>query len=161
MFRPIIPNCQFSDTTPENVLCEGVNIIGDVSNFSRIRIVDIHGNRKDSRLYFNDFLKQRECDKIFTYNQNVKEFNWVSNTAYKYQFKTFRSYVKTGQITCLSDNNKEHTLKKSKWYSLCLQPNNSEICIGSLEIFSYHIEGFVYYFKNLKDRDNAFKYLTQ
>lgn len=165
MFRPIIPDCQYSEITPKNVLDEGFIYTGDTSIFSNIRILNLSENHKDSRQYFNSFLSQREGDKIFTYNHTIKEWNWVSQLGYQIQFKDFRKYIKNGKLQCLPVNNKEHTLRKTKWYSLCIQSSNSEqciqICYGSVEIFSYCIPGFVYYFKHVKDRDNAFKYLTQ
>jgi hypothetical protein len=134
----------------------------DLNHFSKCKIITNKPNYKDSRPDFNDFLRQRGKAKIFTYNQQSMLFNWIDDNDYRTEFLRLRKFIKNNKLKTNELENKEHNLKSNKWYSLNLQPlQYPEIDIGSLEIFGYYIPGFVYYFKNDKDRDNAFKFLNK
>lgn len=116
----------------------------------------------DSRLTFNTFLLLRENSKVFTYNHTLFKFSWLDGPEYISQFKEFRQLIKSGKLECIESlKDKEHLMKGIKYYSLALTEPSIWIDIGSLEIFSYMVQGFVYYFRSKTDRDNAYNYLTK
>ena len=125
--------------------------------------------RNNSSEYFEFFMSQREGDKIMTYNLRQKEWTWLNFKLYTEQFKLYRKAIKAKELiakesekdTCQAlDKNKK--LVGKKWYSLTVAINedNDMLCVGSLEVFSKFKQGFVYYFYDEKDRDNAFNYLN-
>lgn len=119
----------------------------------------------DSIKSFPEFMKIRNSDKIFTYNQHFNEWQWLNFDNYKKQFKMFKTLYKNKKIVVQEENNNQHELNSHIWYSLVIQPINDEdeveanICLGSVQMFKYMVSGFVYYFKNKTDRDNAYNYL--
>ena len=68
--------------------------------------------------------------------------------------------VKEGQLYTQSGNNTVKTLNGKKWYSLVVQhKDGGSLCVGSLKLFRYHVNGLVYWFSNEANRDAIFKYL--
>lgn len=110
---------------------------------------------------FPEFMKNRYGDKIFTYRHQSNDWNWVDSDAYKIQFKIFKKYFKNKKIVVNEEYNREHDLNGHKWHSLVIQYlTNNSTCLGSLSLFKFLIKGYVYYFRNKTDRDNAYNYLT-
>ena len=115
------------------------------------------------------FMGDRQGAKVFTYNQRFNEFIWLDEVHYQTQFKQFKKLIKDKKIVIDKENNNEHTLNGVKWYSVCIQVwdkeendyGNNNICLGSMSVFNYMISGYVYYFKNQKDRDNAYNWLVK
>jgi len=115
------------------------------------------------------FMSIRQGAKVFTYNHRFNEFSWLDEIHYQHQFKDYKKKIKDKNIIVNEENNQEHLLNDVKWYSLCIQVWDKEtddygvnnICFGSLSVFNYLISGFVYYFKNEKDRDNAYNWLVK
>ena len=142
-------------------------ISGDISRKNYCNIITNNHIGKSSKDYFVDFMKQRDGAKVMTYNQAVKEWNWCDESDYVQQMKLFKKHIKNGIMKVKDYNNNEHDLNGVKWYSMCLQQYdyNGEFCgnmdIGSMEIFSYMITGFVYYYKNKTDRDAMFSHLNK
>lgn len=133
-------------------------------------IYNINSEEIDNPLdEFVKFMLSRQGAKIFTYNQRFNEFQWLDEIHYQSQFKEYKKLIKNKKIVINKDNNNEHTLNDIKWYSLCIQVWDKEdddygcnnICLGSMSVFNYMISGYVYYFKNQKDRDNAYKWLVK
>lgn len=121
----------------------------------------------DSIKSFSKFMKNRDGDKIFTYNQQCNEWHWLNFDTYKKQFKMYKGLLKNKKIVVKEENNNEHEFNGNVWYSLAVQVINDKgdirpgFCIGSIQLFKYMISGYVYYFKNKTDRDNAYKYLIK
>jgi len=115
------------------------------------------------------FMSFRQGAKVFTYNHRFNEFCWLDEKDYQQQFKDYKKKIKDKKIVINKENNDEHMLNDVKWYSLCIQVWDKEaddyadnsICLGSMSVFNYLISGFVYYFKNKKDRDNAYNWLVK
>tara|TARA_B110000259_G_scaffold68569_1_gene80817 strand:- start:5520 stop:6212 length:693 start_codon:yes stop_codon:yes gene_type:complete len=125
--------------------------------------------RNNSSEYFELFMSERQGDKIMTYNLQVSEWNWIDYKLYAEQFKLYRKAIKEKKLiakesekdTCQALD-KNQKLVGKKWYSLTITINgdNNLLCVGSLEVFGKIKAGFVYYFYDEKDRDNAFNYLN-
>lgn len=115
------------------------------------------------------FMSFRQGAKVFTYHHRFNEFCWLDEKDYQQQFKDYKKKIKDKKIVINKENNDEHMLNDVKWYSLCIQVWDKEaddyadnsICLGSMSVFNYLISGFVYYFKNKKDRDNAYNWLVK
>ena len=124
--------------------------------------------RRFSGEYFELFMFQRKGCKIMTYHQDCHEWDWVDVESYKLQFKDFRKLVKKNHLIVEeSGKDTNQSLDKNKnlvgkeWYSLILaHPGGNNPCLGTIEVFDKYKEGFVYYFYDKKDRDNAFNYLN-
>ena len=123
--------------------------------------------RIDSTKNFPKFMKNRNGDRIFTYNRQFNQWEWINFDCYKKQFKIFKRACKDKKAVVKDENNEEHEFNGNMWYSIAINQidDDGEIldgfCFGSLQIFGYMMVGFVYYFKNKTDRDNAYKYLTK
>ena len=117
---------------------------------------------------FAYFMGDKQGAKIFTFHKRLNEWSWIDENVYKQQFKIYKKQIKNKDIIIDIENNNEHTLNGKIWYSLCIQRWDKEandyaemtLCKGSIEVFGYMISGYVYYFQNKKDRDNAFKWLV-
>jgi len=115
------------------------------------------------------FMSSRQGAKVFTYNHRFNDFIWLDEIHYQHQFKEYKKNIKDKKIVINKENNDEHILNNVIWYSLCIQVWDNEaddygtnhICLGSMSVFNYMISGFVYYFKNKKDRDNAYNWLVK
>lgn len=142
-------------------------IAGDVSRQKYCNVITNNHIKKSSKDYFIDFMRQRDGAKVMSYIQSVNEWSWIDESDYVKQFNIYKLHIKSGRMKINEFNNNEHDLNGVKWYSMCFQQydDNGELCgnmdIGSMEIFSYHITGFVYYYKNKKDRDNMFAHLNK
>lgn len=142
-------------------------ISGDISRKKYCQIYTNSHIRKNAQDYFVNFMRQREGAKIMCYHQKVNEWSWCDEAIYLDQMKVFKKHIKSGKMKINHLNNKEHDLNGVKWYSMCFQQydDNGNLCgnidIGSIEVFSYHITGYVYYYINKKDRDNMFSHLNK
>lgn len=142
-------------------------ISGDISRKNYCDVMTNSHISKSSKDYFVDFMKQRNGAKVMCYNQKFKEWTWCDEPQYLEQMKVFKNHIKSGRMKVNEYNNNEHDLNGVKWYSMCFQQydDNGDLCgnidIGSIEVFRYHITGFVYYYKNKTDRDNMFSYLNK
>ena len=142
-------------------------ISGDISRKNYCNIITNNHIGKSSKDYFVDFMKQRNGAKVMSYNQKVKEWGWMDEPIYVEQMKLYKKHIKSGKMVVKDYNNNEHDLNGVKWYSMCFQQydENGELCgnmdIGSMEVFSYMVSGFVYYYKNKTDRDNMFSHLNK
>lgn len=164
MFIQIIPICDESvNITPQNVLDD--EILKETN--TNVKILNNDKIIKASKTYFKEFMKQRFSAKIMSYNHKINEWTWLDDTVYFKQLKIYRTAFKEHKIQVLDDNLSEHIYNDKKWYSLTIQTIDktgeitTNICIGSCEIFNYIINGYVYYYKNKFDRDNAYKYLIK
>ena len=142
-------------------------ISGDIS---RKKYCEIHTNThisKSAKDYFVDFMRQRNGAKVMSYHHKIKEWGWCDEPIYLEQMKDYKKHIKSGKMKVNDYNNNEHDLNGVKWYSMCFQQydDNGDLCgnmdIGSMEVFSYHITGYVYYYKNKTDRDNMFSHLNK
>lgn len=127
---------------------------------NQIKIHCYDPNYKDSRLTFNKIYNQRDNAKIFTYIHPLYEWHWIDNNVYKEQFKEFRKNIKNGKIEC-NTKKKFKIIRGVKWYYLIInhiKDGYDLLDIGSMEIFSLYIEGYVCYFKSENDRDNMMLY---
>lgn len=142
-------------------------ISGDISRKTYCNIITNTHIGKSSKDYFVDFMRQRNGAKVMCYQQKVKEWSWCDEPDYLEQIKVFKKHIKSGRMKVNEFNNNEHDLNGVKWYSMCFQQydDNGDLCgnmdIGSMEVFSYHIAGYVYYYKNKTDRDNMFSHLNK
>lgn len=140
-------------------------IAGDIDD-NKIANLFTNDDTTPSKDYFTNFLKFRDNAKIMFYNQHLKNWAWLDEYAYRMEFKRFKYLIKSDNLVCHEYNNKTHSLNGVEWYSLCLQEYkngelNTDLDIGSVEIFNYIVNGYVYYFKNQKDRDNAFEFISK
>jgi hypothetical protein len=95
---------------------------------------------------------------------NVSYLKPEDNAVWKNELKEFRKKFKKGILTAIPHNNRKKVNKFGTWYQLILQTPDLERCPNSplpLLAFSEMVSGYPYYFKNEKDRDNVFKFLTK
>lgn len=118
---------------------------------------------------FGKFMGIKKGAKVFTYHKRFNEWSWLDAPVYKEQFKQYKKQIKNKTIVIDGENNDEHSLNGIKWYSLCIQKWDKEeddygemtLCKGSLDLFGYMIDGYVYYFEKKADRDNAYNWLVK
>lgn len=164
MFIQIIPICDESvNITPQNVLDD--KILKETN--TNVKIVNDDKIIKASKQYFTQFMQQRFNAKVMCYNHKINEWTWLDDQVYFQQLKTYRKAYKNNKIQILNENLSEHIYNDKKWYSITIQPIDktgqitADLCIGSCEIFSYIVSGYVYYYKHKFDRDNAYNYLVK
>lgn len=164
MFIQIIPICDESvNITPQNVL--DINVLKETNN--NVKVVNNDKIIKASKTYFNEFMRQRFNAKVMSYNHKINEWTWLDDIVYFKQLRVYRKHYKYNKIQILNDNLSEHIYNNKTWYSITIQPIDktgqitTDLCIGSCEIFNYIVSGYVYYYKNKFDRDNAYNYLTK
>lgn len=154
----IISESYYNDLMTGNV---DKNYKNNLENYNKIIIYCDDDDYKDSRLSFNTFLNQRENDKIFTYNTNMYEWNWLNADTYKKQFKDFKKHIVNKKLVCDVENIGDVNVRGIKWYYLNISNDEMPLCIGCIEIFSIFLTGFTYYFKSKTDRDAMLIYLNK
>jgi hypothetical protein len=86
------------------------------------------------------------------------------NVVWKKELKGFRKNFKEGILTAIPHNNKKKVNEFGTWYQMILQPTDMDKCPNCplpMLAFSEIVSGYPYYFKNEKDRNNAFKFITK
>ena len=70
--------------------------VGNFKNKKKCKIIDFDGVEVKSSIdSFAQFMKERRHDKIMSYHQIVKQWNWLDSECYKHQFKIWRQHYKT------------------------------------------------------------------
>ena len=118
---------------------------------------------------FAYFMGAKQGAKVFTYHKRFNEWSWLDTNVYRSQMKIYKKLIKNKDIVIDKENNDEHILNGSKWFSLCIQKWDKQkddfdemtLCKGSIEVFGYMISGYVYYFQKEEDRDNAYRWLVK
>ena len=97
--------------------------------------------------------------------ESVAYLKAEDNHLWKNELKSFRGQFKKNELSSITHNNKKKETKEyGTWYQLIIQTSNMDICPRSplpMLAFGEIVYGLCYYFKNERDRDNAFKYLTK
>jgi hypothetical protein len=111
---------------------------------------------------FKKFLVEKEGASAWTWNHQVKEFQWCDKDAYNTECKRFRKLYKQGELTILEANNKTRMLGDVEWHCLVVQtPDGLPICPASANLFRFMVCGYVYWFNKKSNRDTVYKFLTK
>jgi hypothetical protein len=139
------------ETEIKDVMCISINQDGKVSDVG-----------KDIVPSFRNFMREKKKAVCFTYHHYQEELNWLDPNEYTEQMKQYRKNFKEGKIIVREQNNTEQKINDVSWYSLVIQDVNGYIgsCSGSLKLFGFLVDGFVYWYPNKQNRDNMYKWLT-
>ena len=111
---------------------------------------------------FKKFLLVKDGAPCFTWIHHLREFAWIDKAMINPQFKKFKQAFKEGKAKVLEGNNTTQTLDKKEWYSLVITPTHEcDICLGSMNLFSFYVSGYVYWFNIKENRDSMYKYLIK
>ena len=95
---------------------------------------------------------------------NVSYLIKEDNHLWKAEMKRMRKDFKNGTLTMLEGNNRTYKNQFGTWHSMIVQTAEDEKCPHqplSLLAFGTMVCGLPYYFKNKRDRDLAYNYLTK
>ena len=114
------------------------------------------------------FMKNHQGDTVMSFNQGVGGWEWFNAEQHKESMTHLGNYVDKGILKLDKNNNKTYEWKGQKWYAMVFNmydPETGEIKdamdLGTWMIFDTMVDGFSYYYKNEKDRDNMFKYMKK
>ena len=95
---------------------------------------------------------------------NVSYLIKEDNELWKGEMKRMRKDFKNGKLKILEFNNKTRKNQFGTWHQMIVQTSDMDECPDSplaLLGFGYMVSGLPYYFKNKRDRDLAYNYLTK
>ena len=142
--------------------------LGDTEKF-KCPIIFTNNQHRPLNDYVADLFGEKEEGICLSYIQSRGQFNWLDKgRMIDDQMRIWRKLWKQKKIKLEEFNNQEHELNGRKWYSLTIQPidENGEMeecnmCVGSMELFSYHVSGMPYYFTQKINRDKIYEYITK
>ena len=139
------------ETEIKDVTCSIINQDGKISDVG-----------KDIVSSFRDFMREKDKAVCFTYHHYQEDLNWIDPKEYTIQMKQYRRNFKEGKIIVREKNNSEQKINGVSWYCLVIQDVGGHIgmCNGSLKLFGFLVDGFVYWYPNKQNRDNMYKWLT-
>ena len=104
---------------------------------------------------------------IFFWHEGMEDVSYLKpedNVVWKKELKGSRKNFREGILTVHSHNNKKKVNEFGTWYQLILTPTDMDKRPQSplpMLAFSEMVAGYPHYFKNEKDRNKVFKFITK
>jgi hypothetical protein len=118
---------------------------------------------EDINKEYLDIIKSKKKGVCFTWHHTHHGWAWVDKDIMNKQFKMYKKLIKKGTILCQDCNLPTKELLGKKWYGLVINGNDENpinMDVGSIRLFSYFVNGLVYWFPIKENRDKMFNWIN-